>query len=118
MKQIDIIIPNERFAAVNKLLYKHKIVGLLVFQHSIRGGEKLDEVHERVYLYNTGKKYVPEFVPRYKFELLISDFMVKPVIDDLLNTLSIEQEVRGKILVKDVTETYDMGLKPELRPNP
>lgn len=44
MKQIDIIIPNERFAAVNKLLYKHKVIGLLVSQVSSRGGEKLDEV--------------------------------------------------------------------------
>jgi nitrogen regulatory protein PII len=42
MKQIDIIIPNERFATVNKLLYKHKIIALLVSQLSTRGGEKLD----------------------------------------------------------------------------
>jgi nitrogen regulatory protein PII len=45
MKEIDIIIPNERFAAVNMLLYKHEIIGLLVTQLSVRGGEKLDEVH-------------------------------------------------------------------------
>ncbi|MGA9149851.1 MAG: P-II family nitrogen regulator [Candidatus Nitrosopolaris sp.] len=118
MKQIDIIIPNERFATVNKLLYKHKIIALLVSQLSTRGGEKLDEVHERVYVYNTGKRYVPEFVPRYKLELLVSDSMVKPVVDDLLNTLNIEHDVRGKILVKDVAETYDIGLKPEVRSNP
>ena len=118
MKQMDIIIPNERFAAVNKLLYKHKVIGLSVSQVSTRGDEKLDEVQERVYVYNTGKRYVPEFVPRYKVELLVSDSMVRPVVDDVLNTLSIEHDVRGKILVKDVAETYDIVLKPELRSNP
>jgi nitrogen regulatory protein P-II 1 len=114
MKQIDIIIPNERFATVNKLLYKHKIIALLVSQVSTRGGEKLDEVQERVYVYNTGKRYVPEFVPRYKLELLVSDSTVKSVVDDVLNTLSIEHEVRGKILVKDVAETYDIIIKKEM----
>jgi nitrogen regulatory protein PII len=81
MKQIDIIIPNERFATVNKLLYKHKIIALLVSQVSTRGGEKLDEIQERIYVYNTGKRYVPEFVPRYKLELLVSDSTVKSVVD-------------------------------------
>jgi nitrogen regulatory protein P-II 1 len=114
MKQIDIIIPNERFATVNKLLYKHKIIALLVSQVSTRGGEKLDEVQERVYVYNTGKRYVPEFVPRYKLELLVSDSTVKSVVDDVLNTLSIEHDVRGKILVKDVAETYDIIIKKEM----
>src|SRR5215469_9292075 len=104
MKQIDIIIPNERFATENKLLYKHKIIALLVCQVSTRGGEKLDEVQERVYVYNTGKRYVPEFVPRYKLELLVSDSTVKSIVDDVLNTLNIEHDVRGKILVKDVAE--------------
>ena len=115
MKQIDIIIPNERFATVNKLLYKHKIIALLVSQVSTRGSEKLDEVQERVYVYNTGKRYVPEFVPRYKLELLVSDSTVKSVVDDVLNTLSIEHDVRGKILVKDVAETYDIIIKKEMR---
>jgi nitrogen regulatory protein P-II 1 len=113
MKQIDIIIPNERFATVNKLLYKHKIIALLVSQVSTRGGEKL-EVQERAYVYNTGKRYVPEFVPRYKLELLVYDSTVKSVVDDVLNNLSIEHEVRGKILVKDVAETYDIIIKKEM----
>jgi nitrogen regulatory protein PII len=111
MKQIDIIIPNERFATVNKLLYKHKIIALLVSQVSTRGGEKL-EVQERAYVYNTGKRYVPEFVPRYKLELL--DSTVKSVVDDVLNTLSIEHDIRGKIHVKDVAETYDIIIKKEM----
>jgi nitrogen regulatory protein PII len=56
-------------------------------------------------------------VPRYKLELLVSDSIVKPVVDDVLNTLSIEHGVRGKTLVKDVAEIYGTGLKPELRSN-
>ena len=99
----------------DKTINTSVLTALLVSQVSTRGGEKLDEVQERIYVYNTGKRYVPEFVPRYKLELLVSDSTVKSVVDDVLNTLSIEHDVRGKIIVKDVSETYDIIIKKEMR---
>jgi len=111
MKQIDLIIPHERLDAVNEILYKHKVGGLLFYDVKGRGRAKRKAVSEVVQGYATGKAYVPEFGTRIKLEVLVSDSLAKQIIDDLLGSLSTGSASDGKIFVKDVAEAYDIGTK-------
>jgi len=56
-------------------------------------------------------KYVPEFGPGTKVEVLVSDSQAKQIIDDILNIVSTGSAYDGKIFVYDVKEAYDIGTK-------
>jgi nitrogen regulatory protein P-II 1 len=111
MKQIDIVVPNERLLDVNALLYRHNVSGLMSFDIEGRGRAKRKEELVIVASYYYGKKYVPEFASRTKIEVIVSDLQVKEIIDDLMKTLSTGTDSDGKIFVKEISEVYDIGLK-------
>jgi nitrogen regulatory protein P-II 1 len=111
MKQIDIVVTNERLLDVNTVLYRHKVGGLMSFDIKGRGRAKRKEEPVIVDSYYYGKKNVPEFASRTKIEAMVSDRQVKEIIDDLIKTLSTGSASDGKIFVKDVLEVYDIGLK-------
>ena len=107
MKQIDIVFPHERLQEVNKILYKHKVGGLSFYDIKGRGRSK----NEPVYVGTGVMKYVPEFEPGTKVEVLVSDSQAKQIIDDILNIVSTGSAFDGKIFVYDVKEAYDIGTK-------
>ena len=111
MKQIDIVVPNERLLDVNAVLYRHNVSGLMSFDIRGRGRAKRKEEPVIVDSYYYGKKNVPEFASRTKIEAMVSDLQVKEIIDDLIKTLSTGTDSDGKIFVKDISEVYDIGLK-------
>ena len=111
MKQLDIIIPHERLDEVNKILYNHKVGGLLFYDIKGRGRAKREPVAERVREYATGRTYVPEFGTRTKIEVLVPDSVAQKIVQDILTSLSTGSAADGKIFVKDVAEAYDIGSK-------
>ena len=112
MKQIDIVFAHERLNEVNEILYKHKVGSLSFYDIKGRGRVEHKPVAERtVGGYQTGRTYVPEFGTRTKLEVLVPDSLAKPIIQDLLGSLSTGSPADGKIFVKDVTEAYDIGTK-------
>ena len=44
-------------------------------------------------------------------ETVVSDSSAKEIIDDLVGSLGSENEPRGVIFVKDVSNAYEMGTK-------
>ena len=112
MKEIDIIIPHERLSDVNSILYKHKVGGMFYFEIAGRGrAEKQEVEHTTVEGYRTGKRYVPEFGTRPMVQVLVPDSMEKPLISEIMEGISTGSAGDGKIFVKDVTGTYDIGSK-------
>jgi nitrogen regulatory protein P-II 1 len=111
MKQIDIVVPNERLLDVNTVLYRHNVSGLMSFDIKGRCKAKRKEEPVITNTYYYGKKIVPEFTSRTKIEAMVSDPLVKEIVDDLLKTLSTGSDSDGKIFVKDVSEVYDIGLR-------
>jgi nitrogen regulatory protein P-II 1 len=108
MKEIDIIFP-----VINALLYKHK-VGFIFHNIDGRARETRDEVPEIAFReapYATGRKYIPKFVSGIKLEMLASDSMAKPIVDEFIATLSTGSDSDGRIFVKDISEGYDIGSK-------
>jgi nitrogen regulatory protein P-II 1 len=107
MKRLDIIIPHERLVEVNELLHKHKVGGLTFYDVKGRGQSKSEPVQ-------SGRgviRQVPEFGTRTKIEVLCADSQAKPIIDDLVKTVSTGSASDGKIFVYDVSEAYDIGTK-------
>jgi len=107
MKRLDIIIPHERLVEVNELLHKHKVGGLTFYDVKGRGRTKSEPVQ-------SGRgviRQVPEFGTRTKIEVVVADSQAKPIIDDLLKTVSTGSAFDGKIFAYDVAEAYDIGTK-------
>jgi nitrogen regulatory protein P-II 1 len=114
MKQLDIVIPHERLSDVNRILYNHKVGGMMYYDIKGRGRVEREPVEERVGGYGgyaTGKRYVPEFGTRTKIEVLVPDSTYKRIVDDILNTVSTGSAADGKIFIKDISEAYDIGSK-------
>ena len=112
MKELDIIIPRERLNEINSILYKHKVGGMYFFEISGRGRAERQSVEATTTEgYRTGKRYVPEFGGRTMVQVLVPDSMEKVLISDIMNGLSTGSAGDGKIFVKDVTGTYDIGSK-------
>jgi len=113
MKEIDIIFPHERLPAINKLLYKHK-VGFLFYTIDGRARETRDQVPEVISKeapYATGRKITPHYSRGIKLEMIVSDYMAKPIVDEFIATLSTGSASDGRIFVKDISEGYDIGSK-------
>ena len=106
MKRLDIIVPHERVGEVNKLLHKHNVGGLTFYDIKGRGRSK----NEPVYVGTGVMKYVPEFEPGTKVEVLVSDSQAKQIIDDIVKITNIDSS-SGKIFVYDVVEAYDIGTR-------
>jgi nitrogen regulatory protein P-II 1 len=107
MKRLDLIIPHERLEEVNEILHKHKVGGMSFYDIKGRGRAK----REPVAVGRGVMRYVPEFGFRTKIEVLVSDSLAQPIIDDILKTISTGSASDGKIFVYDVAEAYDIGSK-------
>jgi nitrogen regulatory protein P-II 1 len=107
MKRLDIIIHHERVREVNELLRKHNVGGMTFYDVKGRGRSK----NEPIYVGTGVMKYVPEFGPATKVEVLVSDLEAKKIIHDILNVVSTGSASDGKIFVYDVAEAFDIGTK-------
>ena len=56
-------------------------------------------------------RYVPEFGSRIKIEVIVSDSLANPIIDNILNVIGTGSDYDGKIFFYDVAEAYDIETK-------
>ena len=115
MKQLEIVVPHERLSDVNRILYNHKVGGMMYYDIKGRGRVERKPTEERVSAeaggYTTGRRYIPEFGTRTKVEVLVSDSQYKQIVDQILKTVSTGSAADGKIFIKDISEAYDIGSK-------
>ena len=107
LKRLDIIIPHERLQEVNDILHKNKVGGMTFYDIKGRGRSKREPV-------SVGRgimRYVPEFASRIKIEVIVSDSLAKPIIDDIINVIRSGSDYDAKIFFYDVAEAYDIGTK-------
>jgi nitrogen regulatory protein P-II 1 len=107
MKRLDLIIAHEYLIVVNEILHKHKVGGMTFYDIKGRGRTR----YEPIAAGRGIMRYVPEFGSRTKIEVIVSDNMLKPIIDDMLKALSRGSSPDGKIFVFDVAEAYDIQTK-------
>ncbi|HXG07015.1 MAG TPA: P-II family nitrogen regulator [Nitrososphaera sp.] len=109
MKRLDIIIPHENLADVNKILHERKVGGMSFYDVKGRGRAN----YEPVTVGRGVMTYVPEFGYRTKIEVVVSDGQAKSIIADVRNALGTGSFAIGKIFVYDVKEAYDIGAKEQ-----
>ena len=107
MKRLEIIVRHEQVGKVSDSLRKNQVGGLTFYDVKGRGHSKYEPEHV-----GTGvMEYVPDFGHWTKVEVLVADSQVKPIIDDLLQTISRGLPSDGKIFIYDVAEAIDIGTK-------
>jgi len=114
MKELTIIIPHtkEKLDAINSILYKHKVGGVVVFEVDGRGRAERQEIEQRtVEGYPAGKSFVPDFHKRIMVQTAVQDGMEKAIVSEIMDRTSTGTAGDGKIIVKDIAGAYDIGNK-------
>lgn len=112
MKELNIVIPHERLSDLNSILYKHEVGGMNSLKVASRGHAKRQPIEAITYEgYRTGSRSIPEFGSKTMVQVVVPDSIEKAVILDILDKLSTGSAGDGKIFVKDVSGSYDIGSK-------
>ena len=109
MKELNIFAITEDVPKITDILRKHKVAGVALYEIQGAGRVKRKEIRERDGW--SVRTVTPEYEKRTKVETVVSDSSAKEIIDDLLDSLGSENEARGVIFVKDVSNAYEMGTK-------
>lgn len=105
MKKIEIIIPDRRLDDVSDILRSANTGGMSHYRVHGRGKVKAEPVEISR---GTGK-FIPEFIPRTKVEVIIRDDQVETLIDRLAERIG--DSLGGKIFVSDVNVAVDLTTK-------
>ena len=111
MKELDIYLLPKDLSKVSEVYDKHGVVSRA--KHDVQGSgrSKRKEVHETVDSRMTGRKFTPKFERRTHLMAFVPDSSAKEIVEELLNTLGEESEPRGLILVKEISNAYEIGTK-------
>jgi nitrogen regulatory protein P-II 1 len=109
VKELNIFAITEDLPKITDILRKHKVAGVALYEIQGAGRVKRKEIRERDGW--SVRTVTPEYEKRTKVETVVSDSSAKEIIDDLLASLGSENEPRGVIFVKDVSNAYEMGTK-------
>jgi nitrogen regulatory protein P-II 1 len=102
LKKIEAIIRPERLTETIKGLKNIGITGFTVSQAVGRGRQKDTQGVYR------GKNYKITLHPKVKLEIVLSDYMVEPTINMIINHAQTGEDGDGKIYVYPILEAYNI----------
>ena len=109
VKELNIFVISQDLPKVTDILRKHKVGGIALYEIRGAGRIKRKEIRERDGW--SVREVTPEYEARTKIETVVADSSLKAIVDDLVSGLGSENEPRGMIFVKDVSNAYEMGTK-------
>ena len=83
MRKIDVIVAHERLIEINEIIHKHKVGGMTFYNIKGRGRSKLEPVDSDKGIL----RHTPEFQTRIKCEILVSEHMIRPIVDEILKVI-------------------------------
>jgi nitrogen regulatory protein P-II 1 len=98
MKKIEAIIKPFKLDEVKEALQELGVQGMTVGEVKGYGRQK---GHTELY---RGAEYVVDFLPKIKIEVAVSDDLLEPAIDALVNAARTGRIGDGKIFVSELTE--------------
>ena len=107
MKEINIYIIQEDLSKVTDILRKHNVGGMAFDEVQGAGRIKRRELRERDGWSVT--TVTPEYERRTRVETVVPDSLAKEIIEDLVNNMGSQNEPRGMIFVKEVSNAYEIG---------
>lgn len=102
MKKIEAIIRPEKLTETLKGLKNIGITGFTVSQVVGRGKQKDTEGVYR------GKNYKVTLHPKVKLEIILSDYLVEPTIESIVQTAQTGEDGDGKIFVYPILEAINI----------
>lgn len=105
MKKIEAIIRPQKLTETIKELKDVGITGFTVNQVVGRGQQKDGKGVYR------GHNYKVTLHPKVKIEIIVSDFMVEPTVNAIMNAAHTGEDGDGKIYVVPVYEAYNIRTK-------
>jgi len=102
MKKIEAIIRPERLTETIRGLKSNGITGFTVSQVVGRGKQKDTQGVYR------GKNYKVTLHPKVKLEIVLSDYLVKPTIQTIVESAQTGEDGDGKIFVYPILEAYNI----------
>ena len=102
MKKIEAIIRPEKLTETLKGLKNIGITGFTVSQVVGRGKQKDTEGVYR------GKNYKVTLHPKVKLEIILSDYLVEPTIEAIVQTAQTGEDGDGKIFIYPVLEAINI----------
>jgi len=106
MKGLIFYVIEGSFESLNEILHKNKVEGISYFDIMGRGKLKREEVEKIIkwYAYRTREKFVPDFAPRKRVEVILPESEAEQILTEVKKIGSI----KGKVFVYDVSESYDL----------
>jgi nitrogen regulatory protein P-II 1 len=89
---------------VNNILKDANVGGMSHYRIDGRGKIKPEEVE----IARGTSKYIPEYIPRTKVEVVVKDEQVEEIISKIVNNLG-NSSLGGKIFVVDIPIAIDLG---------
>ena len=102
MKKVEAIIRPEKITDTIRGLKKIGITGITVSKVVGRGKQKDTQGVYR------GKNYKVTLHPKVKLEIVLSDYMVTPTINTIINSAQTGEDGDGKIYVYPIYEAYNI----------
>ncbi|MDR4512545.1 MAG: hypothetical protein MRJ93_12670 [Nitrososphaeraceae archaeon] len=105
MKGLIFYVTEGSFDSLNEILHKNKVEGISYFDIMGRGKLKREEVEKIIksYAYRTGEKYVPDYAPRKRVEVIIPESEAEKLLTEVK-----KGTIKGRVFVFDVSESYDL----------
>jgi nitrogen regulatory protein P-II 1 len=98
MKKVEAIIRHFKLDEVKDALTERGVTGMTITE--VRGFGR-QKGHTEMY---RGTEYEVDFVPKIKIEAVVSDAMLKTVLDTIIRSAQTGQVGDGKIFVTDLSE--------------
>ena len=104
MKKIEIYIPENQIRPLIQILQNNQVKGISYYD--IMGQGKLERsASERIVQgYRTNEMFIPDFVKRTKVEVIVLDEEIR----DIINSIKKDSTIKGKLVVSNITEDYDL----------
>ena len=106
MKKLEIVIPDRHQKEVKNVLKAANVGGMSYYRTEGRGKVKPSAIS----VGRGTKHYTPEFIPRLKLEVKVTDNQVQDLINRLLESLG-GQSPGGKVFVTDIPLAADLATK-------
>jgi nitrogen regulatory protein P-II 1 len=109
VKELNIYIMKEDLSKVTDTLRNFNVSGMSFDEVQGAGRMKRREIRERDGW--SVRTVTPEYEGRIRVVTVVPDNSAKEIIDDLVNNMGSQNEPRGVIIVKEVSNVYEIGTK-------
>ena len=109
VKELNIYIIKEDLSKVTDILRNFNVSGMSFDEVQGAGRMKRREIRERDGW--SVRTVTPEYEGRIRVVTVVPDTLAEEIIDDLVNNMGSQNEPRGVIIVKEVSNVYEIGTK-------